>query len=161
MWQSFSKTQLLIVGRWWYSLSFLEFFNEWISPLANRYQNYYTNEINFVWHIFFMHIISYFFKWKFYLNFLSQEVALVVYIKSMNAQIYSSYNDSLVCLIVTVATVLSLSFFFLFLFLFFQSVYTFFYITNSTIFSQLLRCQFFIDRNKIIKYETVTNYNWK
>ena len=32
---------------------------------------------------------------------------------------------------------------------------------NFTIFSQLLKCQFLISQNKIIKYETVTNYNWK
>ena len=33
--------------------------------------------------------------------------------------------------------------------------------TNFIIFSQLLTCQFFTSRNKIIKYETVTNHNWK
>ena len=30
---------------------------------------------------------------------------------------------------------------------------------NFIIFSQLLRCQFLKSQNKIIKYETVTNYN--
>ena len=30
---------------------------------------------------------------------------------------------------------------------------------NFTIFSQLLTCQFLTSRNKIIKYETITNYN--
>ena len=30
---------------------------------------------------------------------------------------------------------------------------------NFTIFSQLLKYQFLISQNKIIKYETVTNYN--
>ena len=34
-------------------------------------------------------------------------------------------------------------------------------ITNFTIFSQLLTCQFIISQNKIIKYETVINHNWK
>ena len=33
--------------------------------------------------------------------------------------------------------------------------------TNFTIFSQLLRCQFLISQNKIIKYKTVINHNWK
>ena len=33
--------------------------------------------------------------------------------------------------------------------------------TNFTIFSQLLSCQFLTSRNKIIKYETVANHNWK
>ena len=31
---------------------------------------------------------------------------------------------------------------------------------NLTIFLQLLRCQFFISQNKLIKYETMINYNW-
>ena len=50
---------------------------------------------------------------------------------------------------------------------FFPFIYIYIYIyiysytdaTNFTIFSQLLRCQFFISQNKIIKYETVTNHN--
>ena len=33
--------------------------------------------------------------------------------------------------------------------------------TNFTIISQLLTCQFLTSRNKIIKYETMTNHNWK
>ena len=33
--------------------------------------------------------------------------------------------------------------------------------TNFIIFSQLLRYQFLINRNKIIKYENMTNHNWK
>ena len=56
-----------------------------------------------------------------------------------------------------------------FYFIFLSSVCTFFFFyiycytntTNFTIFSQLLRCQFLISQNKIIKYETVTNHNWK
>ena len=32
---------------------------------------------------------------------------------------------------------------------------------NFTIFSQLLTCQFFTSRNKIIKYEIEANHNWK
>ena len=32
---------------------------------------------------------------------------------------------------------------------------------NFTIFSQLLRCQFLIGWNKVIKYETMTNHDWK
>ena len=49
----------------------------------------------------------------------------------------------------------------IFLVIFFLSWYIYYYIdlTNFTIFSQLLRCQFLIGRNKIIKYETVTNHN--
>ena len=38
-------------------------------------------------------------------------------------------------------------------------IYCYIDTTNFTIFSQLLRCQFFITQNKIIKYETVTNHN--
>ena len=45
--------------------------------------------------------------------------------------------------------------------LFFFYIYCYIDITNFTIFSQLLRCQFFISQNKIIKYEIVTNHNWK
>ena len=50
---------------------------------------------------------------------------------------------------------------------FFSLPFVFFYIycytdtTNFTIFSQLLTCQFLTSRNKIIKYETVTNHSWK
>ena len=40
-------------------------------------------------------------------------------------------------------------------------IYFYTYITNFIIFSQLLRCQFLIGQNKIIKYEIVTNHNWK
>ena len=40
-------------------------------------------------------------------------------------------------------------------------IYIYFYTDtiNFTIFSQLLKYQFLISQNKIIKYETVTNYN--
>ena len=59
----------------------------------------------------------------------------------------------------------SYSFFFFFLvfrlYFFFFYIYCYINTTNFTIFSQLLRCQFFISQNKIIKYETVTNHNWK
>ena len=46
-------------------------------------------------------------------------------------------------------------------FFFFFYIYCYTDITNFTIFLQLLRCQFFISQNKIIKYETMTNHNWK
>ena len=53
-------------------------------------------------------------------------------------------------------------FFFVFrLYFFFFYIYCYINATNFTIFSQLLRCQFFISQNKIIKYEIVTNHNWK
>ena len=66
----------------------------------------------------------------------------------------------------TVATVPSgtvATFFFLSLpfVLFFFYIYCYIDTTNFTIFSRLLRCQFLINQNKIIKYETVTNHNWK
>ena len=43
------------------------------------------------------------------------------------------------------------------IFLFF--IYSYTDTTNFTIFSQLLKCQFLISQNKIIKYKTVTNHN--
>ena len=45
----------------------------------------------------------------------------------------------------------------------FFSFYIYYYTdtTNFIIFSQLLRYQFLIIQNKITKYETVTNHNWK
>ena len=55
----------------------------------------------------------------------------------------------------TVATVE----FFCHLFVFFFHIYCYTDIINFTIFSQLLRCQFFISQNKIIKYKIVTNRN--
>ena len=42
---------------------------------------------------------------------------------------------------------------------FFFYIYCYYDTTNFTIFSQLLRCQFLISQNKIIKYETLTNHN--
>ena len=62
------------------------------------------------------------------------------------------------CIVATVITV----FFFFRLYLFFLlyiNCYT--DTTNFTIFLQLLRCQFLISQNKIIKYETMINHNWK
>ena len=54
-------------------------------------------------------------------------------------------------------------FFKVFRLFFFFSFYIYIYIytdtINFTIFSQLLRCQFLISQNKIIKYETLTNHN--
>ena len=46
-------------------------------------------------------------------------------------------------------------------FFFFFYIYCFTDTTNFTIFSQLLRCQFLISQNKIIKYEIVTNTQLK
>ena len=54
----------------------------------------------------------------------------------------------------TVATVAFFSLPFVFLY-----IYCYTDTTNFTIFSQLLRCQFLISQNKIIKYEIVTNHN--
>ena len=53
--------------------------------------------------------------------------------------------------------------------LFFKNIYIYmswqiYCYTNTikiTIFSKLLRCRFLINWNKIIKYETMTNHNWK
>ena len=42
---------------------------------------------------------------------------------------------------------------------FFLLYILFYYSTNFIIFLQLLRCQFLISQNKIIKYEIVTNHN--
>ena len=50
-------------------------------------------------------------------------------------------------------------FFFGLPFFFLIYIYCYTDTTNFTIFSQLLRCQFLISQNKIIKYETVTNHN--
>ena len=61
---------------------------------------------------------------------------------------YSSYRFFFLLLL------LRLYFFFSFIY-----IYCFTDIINFTIFSQLLRCQFLISQNKIIKYETVTNHN--
>ena len=54
-------------------------------------------------------------------------------------------------------------FFFFVLFIIIMSwhIYCYTDIKNFTIFSQLLRCQFLISQNKIIKYEIVTNHSWK
>ena len=66
----------------------------------------------------------------------------------------------------TVATVVTFFFFLglVFVFFFFY-IYIYIYCytdtKNFTIFSQLLRYQFLISQNKIIKYETITNHNWK
>ena len=42
---------------------------------------------------------------------------------------------------------------------FFLLYILFYYSTNFIKFLQLLRCQFFISQNKIIKYEIITNHN--
>ena len=68
----------------------------------------------------------------------------------------------LICSSGTVATVATTFFFFFVqssICTFFFSFYIYCYTDtiNFTIFSQLLRCQFLISQNKIIKYETVTN----
>ena len=59
----------------------------------------------------------------------------------------------------TVATVVIVFFCLPFVLFFFLLYILFYYTTNFTIFLQLLRCQFLISQNKIIKYETVTNHN--
>ena len=59
----------------------------------------------------------------------------------------------------TVATVVA--FYFLFFRLYFFLIYCYTDTINFTIFSWLLKCQLLISQNKIIKYETVTNHNWK
>ena len=51
--------------------------------------------------------------------------------------------------------------FFCHLFVFFFHIYCYTDIINFIIFSQLLRCQFLISRNKIIIYKIVTNHNRK
>ena len=61
----------------------------------------------------------------------------------------------------TVATVATFFFSLPFVLFFFFYIYCYTDTTNFIIFSQLLRCQFFISQNKIIKYETVTNHKWK
>ena len=83
------------------------------------------------------------------------------------------YTDATIfsqLLIGTIAIVPKVFFFFFnnrFVFFFLLNIYVSWYIycyidtTNFTIFSQLLTCQFLTSRNKIIKYETVTNHNWK
>ena len=60
-----------------------------------------------------------------------------------------------------VATILQYFFFFFGLpfVLFFFNIYCYTETTNFIIFLQLLRCQFLISQNKIIKYEIVTNHN--
>ena len=82
----------------------------------------------------------------------------------VKAQMHSSYSVLLVCSIGIIAIVPTVFFPFLFshrfvLFFFFLlniymswHIYCHTNITNFTIFWQLLRCQFFISRNKIIKY---------
>ena len=60
-----------------------------------------------------------------------------------------------------VATVVIVFFCLPFVLFFFPLYILFYYTTNFTIFLQLLRCQFLISQNKIIKYETVINHNWK
>ena len=82
----------------------------------------------------------------------------------VKAQMHSSYSVLLVCSIGIIAIVPTVFFPFLFshrfvLFFFFPfkyymswHIYCHTNITNFTIFWQLLRCQFFISRNKIIKY---------
>ena len=55
----------------------------------------------------------------------------------------------------------SYSFFVFRFYFFFYYIYCYTDTTNFTIFSQLLTCQYLISQNKIIKYEIVTNHNWK
>ena len=78
------------------------------------------------------------------------------------------YSATLVCSSGIVATITRAFFFFpiFCLYYFFllniyknPRIYCYTGTTNFTIFSQLLRYQFFICQNKIIKYETVTNHN--
>ena len=57
--------------------------------------------------------------------------------------------------------VIGLCFFFLWNIYVSWHIYCYTNTTNFIIFSQLLTCQFFTSRNKIIKYETLTNHNWK
>ena len=47
-----------------------------------------------------------------------------------------------------------------FVLFFFFYIYCYTDTTNFIIFSQLLRSQFLISQNKIIKYKTITNHNW-
>ena len=59
----------------------------------------------------------------------------------------------------TVATVVA--FFFLAFRLHFFLIYCYTDTINFIIFSRLLNCQLLISQNKIIKYKTVTNHNWR
>ena len=57
----------------------------------------------------------------------------------------------------TVATVVT--FFFSVFRMYYIYIYCYIDTTNFTIFLPLLKCQFLLSQNKIIKYETVTNHN--
>ena len=57
--------------------------------------------------------------------------------------------------------IISLCFFFLWNIYVSWHIYGYTDTKDFTIFSQLLTCQFLTSRNKIIKYETMTNHNWK
>ena len=78
----------------------------------------------------------------------------------------SCYNATLVCSSGTIATTFFFFFSLLFVLFFFllniyknPCIYCYTDTINFTIFSQLLRFQFLISQNKIIKYENVTNRN--
>ena len=72
-----------------------------------------------------------------------------------------SYNSALVSWVFFFFffLVIALCFFFLLNIDVSWHLYCYIDTTNFTIFSQLLICQFLTSRNKIIKYETVANYN--
>ena len=81
------------------------------------------------------------------------------YTIATNFIIFSQLLTGTVAIVPFFFLVIGLCFFFL------LNIYVSWYIyyytdtTNFTIFSQLLTCQFLISRNKIIKYEIVTNHN--
>ena len=79
-----------------------------------------------------------------------------LYIKRVNRKSYSNFVT-----VVMVCLTFWPFFFFGLSFVPFFSFYIYYYTdtTNFTIFSQLLRYQFLISQNKIIKYETVINHN--
>ena len=82
----------------------------------------------------------------------------ILHIKRVNEKSYSNF----VTVVMVYLTFWHFFFFFGLSFVpFFSSFYIYCYTntTNFTIFSQLLRYQFLISQNKIIKYETVINHN--
>ena len=84
-------------------------------------------------------------------------IYIYIYIKRVNRKSYSNF----VTVVMVCLTFWPFFFFFGLSFVPFFSFYIYYYTdtTNFTIFSQLLRYQFLISQNKIIKYETVINHN--
>ena len=66
--------------------------------------------------------------------------------------LFNVYYSSFFCALFKNIYLYEIAYIYIYIYIFYTDT------TNFIIFSQWLRCQFLIGRNKIIKYETVTNH---